>query len=88
MNNVIYLLTGAAGYLGSNISCALIAKSKPVKALVLKGDPAITQVPSGAEIVSGDILDTDSLEEFFNVPDNSEIIVIHCTSMVIVVQHK
>lgn len=84
MKNVIYLLTGAAGYLGSNISRSLIAKNKTVKALVLKGDPAVTQVPARAEIVLGDILDANSLDEFFNVPDDTEIIVIHCASMVTV----
>ena len=84
MNNTIYLLTGAAGYLGSSISRALIAKKQTVRALVLKGDPAITQVPKEAEIISGDILDLASLEEFFNVPDNTEIIVLHCASMVTV----
>jgi dihydroflavonol-4-reductase len=84
MKNVIYLLTGAAGYLGSNISRSLIAKNKTVRALVLKGDPAVTQVPARTEIVLGDILDANSLDEFFNVPDDTEIIVIHCASMVTV----
>ena len=84
MNNTIYLLTGAAGYLGSNISRQLIAENKRVRALVLKGDPAIFQVPAEAEIISGDILDCNSLDEFFNVPDGTEIIVIHCASMVTV----
>ena len=84
MNKTMYLLTGAAGYLGSNISRSLIAKNKCVRALVLKGDPAITQVPAEAEIISGDICDLDSVEEFFNVPDNTEIIVIHCASIVTV----
>ena len=84
MKNTIYLLTGAAGYLGSNISRSLIAQKKTVRALVLKGDPAMTQVPAEAEIVTGDILDSGSLEEFFSVPAGTESIVIHCASMVTV----
>jgi len=79
-----YLLTGAAGYLGSNISRTLIAQGKEVRALVLKGDPAIAQVPPKAEIVSGDLVDAASVEEFFNVPHDTEIVVIHCASMVTV----
>ena len=77
-----YLLTGAAGYLGSNVSRLLIEQKKSVRALVLKGDPAISQVPSEAEIISGDLLDIDSLEKLFNVSEGTEIIVIHCASMV------
>ena len=88
MKNTVYLLTGAAGYLGSNISRSLIARNKTVRALVLKGDSAITQIPAGVEIISGDITDSGSVEEFFSSPDGSpddaEIIVIHCASMVTV----
>ena len=88
MKKTIYLLTGAAGYLGSNISRMLISQNKSVRALVLKGDPAITQIPNEAEIVSGDIVDPESVEEFFSIPgcapEEVEIIVIHCASMVTV----
>ncbi|MCL1814551.1 MAG: NAD-dependent epimerase/dehydratase family protein [Treponema sp.] len=84
MKKAIYLLTGAAGYLGSNISRLLIAQNKAVRALVLRGDPAITQVPAEVEIVSGDILDAGSIEQFFGVPNDTDIIVIHCASMVTV----
>ena len=84
MEKSIYLLTGAAGYLGSNISRSLIAQNKTVRALILKNDPAATQVPSEAEIITGDILDNNSLDEFFRVPEGTEIVVIHCASMVTV----
>ena len=88
MKNTKYLLTGAAGYLGSNISRLLVSQNKTVKALVLKGDPAIAQIPAEVEIFSGDIVDPDSVEEFFHGPDGAsgdvEIIVIHCASMVTV----
>ena len=84
MKNTMYLLTGAAGYLGSNVSRSLIARGKTVRALVLKGDPAISQVPAEVEIVTGDIVNAGSIEQFFSVPDETEIIVIHCASMVTV----
>ena len=84
MKDTIYLLTGAAGYLGSNISRSLISQDKMVRAFVLKDDPAITQIPAKAEIITGDILDTGSLDNFFNVPDDTEIVVIHCASLVTV----
>jgi len=88
MKKIMYLLTGAAGYLGSNISRSLIAQNKTVRALVLNGDPAIAQVPAQAEIILGDIVDPNSVEEFFSLLDNAhndtEVIVIHCASMVTV----
>ena len=67
MNNTIYLLTGAAGFLGSNVSRALIRQGKKVRALVLPGDPAMAQIPAEAEIVPGNLLNTESLAEFFTV---------------------
>ena len=82
MLNSIYLLTGAAGFLGSNISRVLLEKGKKVRALVLNGDTAVKYVPEGVEIVYGDLTDKGTLEAFFNVPEDTEQIVIHCASMV------
>lgn len=82
MSEKIYLLTGAAGNLGSNISRNLIAAGENVRALVLNGDPAIVRVPKEAEICSGDVLDVSSLEKFFAVPEDKDIYVIHCASIV------
>ncbi len=82
MKNRIYLLTGAAGLLGSNISRQLIERGEKVRALVLNGDPAMKYVPEEAEVVLGDLLDNASLERFFTVPDGTEVIVIHTASVV------
>lgn len=88
MNNRTYLITGAAGLLGSNITKKLIERGENVRALVLKGDPAVKHIPSEAEVVFGDITDTTSLEIFFSVPDSQEIIVIHCASIVTVSEER
>ncbi|MHB1314132.1 MAG: NAD-dependent epimerase/dehydratase family protein [Christensenellales bacterium] len=82
MNRKIYLLTGAAGNLGSNVSRMLIASGETVRALVLNGDPAIVHIPREAEVCSGDVLDVSSLERFFAVPEGTDIYVIHCASIV------
>ena len=37
----LYLLTGAAGFLGSNICQQLLERGDSVRAFVLKGDPAV-----------------------------------------------
>ena len=78
----MYLLTGAAGLLGSNVSRKLIEKGEQVRALVLAGDPAAKYIPEKAEIVTGDVTDTASLERFFTVPEGTEIYVIHSASIV------
>lgn len=78
----IYLLTGAAGLLGSNISRQLIQDGEEVRALVLRGDPAAKYVPEEAEIIYGDLLDMASLETLFDVPADREAYVIHCASIV------
>ncbi|MDO4262070.1 MAG: NAD-dependent epimerase/dehydratase family protein [Eubacteriales bacterium] len=82
MNKKIYILTGAAGLLGSNISRQLVEKGESVRALVLRGDPAAKYVPKEVQTVWGDLLDTDSLEELFHIPEDSEAVVIHSASVV------
>lgn len=84
MSKKIYLLTGAAGLLGSNISRQLIKQGEEVRALVLQRDPALSEVPKEAEVVLGDITDMVSLDHFFSVASDKEIIVIHCASIVTV----
>ena len=47
----LYLLTGAAGFLGSNICQQLLERGDSVRAFVLKGDPAVKYIPDGVEIL-------------------------------------
>lgn len=84
MKNRIYLVIGAAGNLGSSVCSQLLEKGARIRALVLKGDPAAERVPKKVEIVIGDVTDTASLERFFTVEDGTEVIVIHCASIVTV----
>jgi len=84
MESTLYLLTGAAGFLGSNISRELVTQGKKVRALVLEGDPAVKMVPPEVDIVIGNLLDNASLEQFFTVKKDAKIIVIHCAGLVTV----
>ncbi|MDF2858866.1 MAG: nucleoside-diphosphate sugar epimerase, partial [Neobacillus sp.] len=77
-----YLLTGAAGNLGSSIVRELIAQGKEVRAFVLPNDNAVKRIPEGVEIIEGDILNMDDLHRFFTVGDGTEIIVIHSAGIV------
>lgn len=82
MSKVIYLVTGAAGFLGSHVCDELLERGDKVRALVLPGDKSVKYVPAEVEITEGDLCDTDSLERFFSVEEGEESIVIHCASMV------
>jgi dihydroflavonol-4-reductase len=84
MKETIYLLTGAAGFLGINVCQSLIGQGKKVRALVLEGDPSAKKIPPEVEIISGNLLDPVSLGEFFDVSSNAEIIVLHIASFVTV----
>ena len=83
-NNRYYLLTGAAGFLGSNICAQLLAEGKKVRALVLPNDKSVKFIPKEVEVVIGDLCDEASLEPFFTVPGGCTSVIIHCASMVTV----
>ena len=85
MNNErIYLLTGAAGFLGSNICAQLLEQGKKVRALVLPNDKSVKFIPKEVEVVLGDLCDEASLEPFFAVAEGQTSVIIHCASMVTV----
>ena len=84
MSNTLYLVTGAAGFLGSHVCHQLLERGDKVRTFVLKGDPSAKYIPDEAEIVYGDLCNPDSLETFFTVPQGTETIVIHVASMVTV----
>lgn len=84
MSNIIYLVTGAAGFLGSNVCKQLLERGDKVRALVLPNDKSVKYIPENVEICLGDLCDAASLEEFFKVPTGMNSVVIHCASMVTV----
>ena len=84
MNNNVYLVTGAAGFLGGTICRQLIERGDQVRAFVLPNDPAMKYVPGEAEIVEGDLSDMDSLQALFEGLKGKDIIVLHIASIVTV----
>ena len=83
-NNRYYLLTGAAGFLGTNICMQLLEAGCKVRALVLPNDLSVKFIPEQVEVVLGDLTDAPSLDAFFTVPEGCTSVVIHCASMVTV----
>lgn len=84
MKNGIYLITGAAGFLGGTVCRHLVQRGERVRALVLPNDRAVKYIPSEVEIVKGDICDPLSLADFFDVDNNLPITVLHIASIVTV----
>ncbi|MBR5580659.1 MAG: NAD-dependent epimerase/dehydratase family protein [Treponema sp.] len=84
MGNTMYLVTGAAGFLGGTICRQLVERGDRVRAFVLPGDKAIQYLPSGVEVVEGDLCDIKSLEALFTVPEGTETILFHIASIVTV----
>ncbi|MEM5767473.1 MAG: NAD-dependent epimerase/dehydratase family protein [Bacillota bacterium] len=84
MKNTLYLLTGAAGFLGSNICHQLLERGDKVRAFVLTGDNSVKYIPKEVELCEGDLSRPTAVDRFFNIPADTESVVIHCASMVTV----
>ena len=82
MENTIYLVTGAAGFLGSTICRQLVKKGEKVRGFVLPNDPAAKYLPEEVEVVYGDLCDKESIERFFAVDEGKETVCLHIASIV------
>ena len=81
--NDLYIVTGAAGNLGSAIVRNLVSKQLPVRAFVLRGEEAARHLPKEAQVIEGDVTDISSLETLFaDIPENTSVYCIHCAAMV------
>lgn len=75
----LYLVTGAAGHLGSVVTLQLIKAGQKVRALVL---PNEAHVPEQADIFFGDIREQGSIKHCFENLNGSDLVVIHCAGIV------
>ena len=78
--NELYLVTGAAGFLGNTLVRRLVELGKNVRILVL---PDEKNMPKGdVEVYYGDVCEPESLINFFNTPQGKELVVIHTAGIV------
>ena len=84
MSNTLYLVTGAAGFLGGHICRQLLERGDKVRAFALPGDKAIQYIPEGVEVVEGNLCNMEDVEKFFTVEDDVETICLHIASVVTV----
>ena len=84
MDNKIYLVTGAAGFLGGTVVRQLIESGDEVRAFVLPNDKSAKYLPKEVQIIEGDLCNINSLEKLFTVPEGKETICLHIASIVTV----
>lgn len=80
----LYIVTGAAGFLGSTIVRQLVNENKKVRAFVLPNDLSVKYLPDEVEVVKGDLLDLNSLDELFYESNKYTTYVMHIASIVTV----
>jgi len=78
----IYAVTGALGFLGNAIVDNLLSKGKTVRVLDIGQDKHGLLKDRDVHFFRGDICLTSSLEDFFTVEDDDNLIVIHAAGVV------
>lgn len=80
----IYIVTGAAGFLGNNIIRQLTEnKDNEIRALLLPNEKTDSLEGLNCNFFIGDITKPDSLNDIFEIDEsNAEIYVIHCAGIV------
>lgn len=84
MSNKLYLVTGAAGFLGGHICRQLIERGDKVRAFALPNDKGIQFIPDGVEVIEGNLCSMEDVERFFTVAKGTETICMHIASVVTV----
>ncbi len=83
MKERIWLITGAAGHLGSVIANFLAQNGERVRGLVLPNDKNVRFLNSAIEVVEGDVCAPRSLIPFFaHDPQTQEPVLIHAAGIV------
>lgn len=84
MKDELYIITGAAGHLGSTLVKKLRTDNISVRALMLPGDKeAAARISAlGADVFYGDVQDIKSLHPLFSNLKDKSVTVIHCAGII------
>lgn len=81
MKTICYL-TGAAGWLGSEIARQLLGKGYAVRGLILPGDKSAEALPAEVVQVEGDVRRPEDIARFLEAGEERDRIVIHCAAVI------
>lgn len=84
--NMIYLITGATGHLGRNLTEALLERGEEVRAFVLPGEEEF--VPEGARVITGDVTEAASLRPLFERQGSGKLCLLHCAARITIATRR
>ena len=76
----LYLVTGATGHLGNQLTKELLKRNEKVRVFILPEDERF--VPDNVEYVKGSITNKEDLEEFFQVDGYDTVTLIHAAARI------
>lgn len=91
MERTIYIVTGAAGHLGSHVTDALLKQGNEVRAFLLRGEqmPDFVSVnPKQFQAYFGDVRDRASLDALFENAEDASFMFIHCAGIISISEKK
>ena len=78
----VYLITGAAGHLGSALCMRLKERGEAMRALCMRGEDTTLVRQLGAEVFFGDVTQPETMRPFFTLPEGAQAVLLHCAGVV------